>query len=217
MRTVIQLGLYTTALWTYLTRDDWVDYMRNELDQPQDILPEFFTEDPTPFQFYGVDVEPESIAHVANSDRYKDFSNIMWICTGISDDYYLMQPTSRYNGAKWYQFSTANKMHVYITMKHLIDSISPETFDVLAIDIDGYEHYIFDDMENWSILPTYITMEYHPSGFDGENRKVAERKETYDNLIVTIVGNGYTYLEPVIKYEAGNAVEEMQFLKTDFV
>ena len=72
-------------------------------------------------------------------------------------------------------------------------------------------------MENWSILPTYVTIEHHHLGFDGENRKIVERAEAHDNLIATIVGNGYTYLDPVIKYEAGRAVEEMQFLKTDFV
>ena len=217
MRTVIQLGLYTSAFWTYLTREDWVDYRRKKLDQPQNILPEFFTKDPAPFQFYGVDVEPESIAHVANSRHYKNLPNITWICAGISDDHYLMKPTSRYDRAEWYQFPTHNRMHVYITMKHLINSISPETLDVLAIDIDGYEHYIFNDMENWSILPTYITIEYHPFGIDRENREAVKREEAHDNLIATIVGNGYKHLDPVIKHEAGRPVEEMQFLKTDFV
>ena len=217
MRTVIQLGLYTSAFWTYLTREDWVDYMRKKLNQPQNVLPEFFTENPAPFQFYGVDVEPESIAHVANSRHYKDLPNITWICAGISDDHYLMKPTSRYDGSEWYRFPIHNRMHVYITMKHLIDSISPATFDVLAIDIDGYEHYIFGDMETWSILPTYVTIEHHGVGRDGENREVVARAEAHDTLIATIVGNGYTYLEPVIKHEAGRPVEEMQFLKTDFV
>ena len=215
MRTVIQLGLHTSAFWTYLTRENWVDYMRNRSDNQARVLPEFFTEDPAPFQFYGVDVDHESIAHVANSSRYKNLSNVTWVCVGISDDHYLMKPTSRYDGAAWYQFSKHNKMHVYITMKHLIDSISPETFDVLAIDIDGYEHYIFNDMEKWSILPTYITLEYHGLGSDGENREVVDGQDAHDNLISTIVKNGYEYLPPVFKYEAGNAVKEMQFLKTN--
>ena len=43
------------------------------------------------------------------------------------------------------------------------------------------------------------------------------KEKAHDNLIGTIVENGYTYLDPVIKYEAGKAVEEMQFLKTDFL
>ncbi len=215
MRTVIQLGLHTSALWTYLTRENWVDYMRNRLDNQANVLPEFFTEDPAPFQFYGVDVEPESIVHVINKSRYKNLSNVTWICAGISDDHYLMKPTPRYDGVEWYQFSTQNRMHVYITMKHLIDAISPETFDVLAVDIDGYEHYIFNDMEKWSILPTYITIEYHGLGFDGEHRKIVEREEAHDNLIATIVRSGYRHLDSVIKYEEGSSVEEIQFLKTN--
>ena len=215
MRTIIQLGLHTSAIWTYLTREDWVDYMRNRLSDNSKTLPDFFTEDHTPFQFYGVDIEPESIAYVANKGRYRDSPNITWICAGISDDHYLMKPTSRYDSAEWYQFSTNNKMHVYITMKHLVDSISPETFDVLAIDIDGYEHYIFKEMAEWSILPTYITLEHHRFGYDGENREVVARTEAYNNLIATIVGNGYTHLDPVIKNELGKPIAELQFLKKE--
>ena len=221
MRTCVQLGLNTSAFWIYLTRSDWVDYMKKICnDRPHQILPEFFTKDPTPFKFYGVDIEPESIAHVVNSDRYKGFTNVTWICAGISDAHYLMRPTSRYCGDEWYNFSVHNKMHVYITMKHLINQISPPTFDVFALDVDGYEHYIFNDMKEWSILPTFITIELHsPAMIQEENRKYVGKAESQEILISKIIGSGYKFLEPIMKDETNKTtgIQEMRFLKTDFL
>ncbi len=219
MRTCIQLGLNTSADWAYLTQYDWVDYMRTVLDRPQHILPELFTEDSTPFKYYGIDIEPESIAHVANSDRYKDFTNVTWICAGISDTHYLIEPTSRYHGSEWYNFPIHNKMHVYITMKHLINQISPPTFDIFALDIDGYEHYIFNDMAEWPLLPTFITIELHsPAMIQEEKRKYVSKGEASDILIATIVENGYSYLDPIMKDETKKTIgiQEMRFLKTEF-
>ena len=74
-------------------------------------------------------------------------------------------------------------------------------------------------MAEWPLLPTFITIELHsPAMIQEEKRKYVSKGEASDILIATIVENGYSYLDPIMKDETKKTIgiQEMRFLKTEF-
>ena len=231
-RSIIQIGLHTSANWKFLTEENWLDYFtgkrkfRGNPEIPEEFrIPDFFLKDPEPFNFYGIDVDPESIAHVINKFENTDKNRVNWICAGIDDYINLKKTPHRYKRKdgkkKYYKFNLENKYLLFITMEELLKNLSLETFDILALDIDGYEHIIFDNMSSWCILPTLITVEYHGGNhitgvewtkYKKENPHYHEEKKL---LLKKISQNGYEIHKTISREERGRTLQEYQFLKTN--
>lgn len=151
MRTAIQLGLGIWSEYLYLTMDDWTGF-----DCPLDWVdvPDFFKEDPQGFMYYGIDVDPQSIALLSN----KNYANTRatWICAGVSDKFELTQEDLNSQAQPILHNRTT---YLLVPFGEILKAINPPTFDVLAVDIEGFEYKMVDDMADWHILPTYITLE----------------------------------------------------------
>ena len=156
-RNVVQIGLHNGASYIYLTRSGWVKECKalDKLNQ----LPEQFMDNPAPFRFYGVDCAPESIAYVASD--HKGNERCRFLCAGVSDSFYcnwkLAQPLD------WHKIEINSSIgYLMVPMKELPRLLDIQSIDVLAVDIDGYEYLIFNDIRTWNILPKFITIELHP-------------------------------------------------------
>ena len=101
----------------------------------------------------------------------------------------------------------------FMPMRDLITALDLSSFDVLAIDVDGYEHVIFQDMGSWRLTPTYITLEAHDKSLFPEDRKDSIPDTFHEDLIQRIAQLGYNLINAEEKHN-GN-VTELQFLKHD--
>ena len=160
MRNVLQLGLYTSAEWAILTADNWIERMAQKKKQFH--LPGFYTEDKTPFRYFGVDVSPSSINYLR--EGYKVWNNVYFITCGISDKFSIEKFQNKYYNEetrKWYNYldEVNNTLFVFVPFVLLLENIGIEDLSVLAVDIDGYEPEVFSTMNEWNIKPEFITVE----------------------------------------------------------
>lgn len=226
-RSIIQIGLHEAAQWSFLAEHNWLDYFEgkkhfnNKPTMPSEYqIPHFFLEDSEPFNFYGIDVDPESVAYLCN--RYRHRKRVNWICVGVDNSIHLKKMPDRYKNSNYYKYNLENKYLVFITMKELLESLRLKTLDILAVDIDGYEHVIFENMRAWCLLPTFITVEYHEKYFMVGRDKPIKGKEHPDHdkeeFINKIIQNGYDLFNSVERIEVPpHILTEYQFLRKDFI
>lgn len=125
-------------------------------------IPRAYYEDPTPFRYYGLDVCPESIDHVAK--RYRDIENAKFICAGLSDGVYTNKDFSwdPWANFDWHHLDIkTNTIYIFFSLPMLLELLKIDHLDILALDIDGYEHFVLNDIHNWKILPDLICCELH--------------------------------------------------------
>ena len=195
MRTVIQLGLHTSAEWIYLSnKEGWVDDYPPKREYEE--VPAFFQDDPEPFRYFGVDYAPESIAYVAN--KYPSLTyHADFICCGISDRIYssLQHSKTWWVGQSWYFIDIfPHIIYPFIPLSVLFRMLNLNSVDILAMDIDGYEHIVLADIDNWEILPKLIVVEVH-GGLAPSEKHRPEYKINEDIMLSTMVSklekNGY--------------------------
>ena len=164
MRSVVQIGIGGWAEYLPLTHEDW---LKGWEDSEHNCVPERFTESSEPFYYYGVDVSPTVIAAI--SKRFLHNPRAEWICVGVGDRFTIDLAPKR---SIWIAnedpsiacvqtAKTENVCYTLIPMHVLINNLHLESFEILAVDIDGFEYFIFDNLESWNILPTYISVEIH--------------------------------------------------------
>lgn len=208
-RNVVQIGLHNSASYIHLARNGWID-LHKTLDKLLQ-LPKHFMDNPAPFNFYGVDCSPESIQHCASA--YSDHERVKFLCAGVSDSFYcnweLAEPFD------WHRLEiNTNVGYLMIPMKELPRILGIQHIDILAVDIDGYEHLIFKEMCDWEVFPLYITVELHGFHVPEHRRSISDRDACYlfPVLVETICDCGYK-LHNHFKKDEG--VQEAQFIRTN--
>lgn len=196
MRNVLQLGLCTSAEWIYLTDPNWIELMKTEPKTRQ--LPEFYTENPESFRFFGVDVSPSSIYDVRNN--YPNYENSFFIACGISDKHAIQNfPNKFYDLAinEWYNYKDEknNTLFVFMPLRFLINSLGVDNISVLAVDIDGHEDEAFFDIADWEIKPEFISIEISTLWIEEETHPAK------------ILEAGYTHIKTIPQY-TGEQVKE---------
>ena len=203
MRNILQLGLANRTEWIYLTADNWVEMMSHQKKEHQ--LPDFYTQNPEPFRYFGVDVSPSSINEVRDSN--KDHQNSFFIACGISDRFSIENFPNRYYSEEthqWYDYirEKDNTRFIFVPFTFLLDNMEIEDIAVLAVDVDGYEPEIFSTIHQWSIKPEFITIEMsvqYPQGIDQ-----------------IIMDAGYTHIRTMPQYSEKeieeNPTQELEFL-----
>lgn len=192
MRNVLQLGLCTSAEWIYLTDPNWIQKMSKEPKVRQ--LPEFYTENPEPFRYFGVDVSPSSIHDVREYNPNAE--NAFFIACGISDKHTIQNFPNKFYDLKineWYEYQSEknNTLFVFMPLRFLINSLGIEDLTVLAVDIDGHEDEAFFDIVDWEIKPEFISIEISTLWIDTEEHptKILEAGYTHIKTIPQFTGD----------------------------
>ena len=196
MRNVIQIGLHRSAEYAYLSRPDWIDiYRKRHQDKLHrfEILPESFFHDPSEFRYVGIDLCPESVSYVA-SKYADDYPNARFMCGGVSDRSYTIDNWDQAENLGDYLDINRNIIYPFFDMPTWIDLLRMSALDILAIDVEGYEHFIFNNISSWKVLPKFISLEVHQLRYviDSERRGLPEySKDLYPKLKSQILDCGY--------------------------
>ena len=165
MRNILQLGLYQTAEWAYLTLPGWEDMVKGQ--KPENRLPDFYMDDPESFRYFGVDVSPRSINHVAL--KYKLFPNTFFIACGVGKDFAIENTPNPYYDydpmvARWYEYLNEkdDTLFTFVPFPFLLENLGIDELTVLAVDIDRFEPQIFSSINDWKIFPEFVTVEVSP-------------------------------------------------------
>ena len=219
MRNALQLGLYTAADWAFLTQEDWVKEM--ETQRPQHQLPNIYTDDPSPFRYFGVDVSPDSINAVR--ENYKDYDNVFFLVCGVGDKHAIQNFPNKFYDMEinnWYEFHKEKKdaLFVFMPLSFLIENLGIEELALLAVDIDGHEDEAFHNISDWKIKPELITIEISSLWMETEEhpKKIVDAGYTHIKTIPQFTGDeirNYTQesADPgIMPYQ-----HEQQFLRND--
>ena len=166
MRNVIQIGLYKSAEWAFLTQWNWIEVMRKgawrgDVDPKIYQLPEFYTQDTEPFRYFGLDISPKSISLL--TDFYHDFENVNFITCGVGGELSVRKHLDEKYGDGWniFSYEKANVLFLVMPFNMVIDALGVDNIAVLALDIDCKESPFFSTIDEWKVLPEFITMEIH--------------------------------------------------------
>ena len=198
MRNVIQLGLHTEAEWAYLTQPGWIEAMGDERKQHK--LPDFFKDDPEPFQYFGLDISPSSVAMVR--EKYKELSNAYFIACGLGDEFSIENTPNRFytDTTEWYDFNDERKNTLFVVapFSFVINNLGVKEVSVLAMDIDGYEHEVLSTFGEWEIHPDLITTE------------ICFLRDTDVSLLDEYKDIGYTHIGTVLQYAEEEVVAQVR-------
>ena len=208
MRNVVQIGLHTSWELAYLSKENWLDTYPPNVEWAE--VPEWVRKDPSPFNYYGVDCVPESIVFCAKSIRNASYNNprIRFLCVGVSDCQYstIDCGVDKWAHASWSSLSIANNtIYHFISIPQLFQILNLDSVDILALDIDGYEHIAFREIQNWSILPSLILMEIHhkiPSSEKHRSEYKESRKLLKPKFISHLKSAGYKLI-----YDKGDKIK----------
>lgn len=162
MRNVIQLGLHKNAEWSYLTQENWLFVMRENL-RSQYRLPTYFTQDESTFRYFGIDASPNSVDRVRKI--YNNCPNAYFIAccltTNFSIEKIINADYSEEMCGYWNEFWGEEKHILYpgMPLSFLIENLGVEDISVLASDIDYSEVNAFSDIHAWKIKPEMISYE----------------------------------------------------------
>lgn len=205
VRTVIQLGLHTSAGWAYLARDDWREIHDERIEIQK--VPDCFLDDPTPFRYFGLDCCPESIDYVAvRQQEYAPSAKFM--CLGVSDKAYTNVGFgwNRWQDCGWHSIELhKNVVYLFLPFSMILRLLEIESLDILVMDIDGYEYLVFNDVQYWHTLPKCIVMELHDFNLP-EDRGRRTFGEVKPELLNKLTGYGYKVVFDEI-YEYGQCSE----------
>ena len=198
LRTIVQVGLHTSAELIGYTADDWTA-KHNSFDGWTQ-LPENFVKDPSPFFYYGLDCCPESVDYVAKRYRHINHDRAKFICAGISDTFYTNVEfgSEQFVNQTWHSPELdlqSNIIYIFLPLQVLFKLLKIEKLDVLALDIEGYEYYALADICEWQIYPKLLIVEFHHKMLlSDENResKYGDRREDIlPQLLNDIYSCGY--------------------------
>lgn len=197
MRTAIQMGLGRYTEYLYLSYPNWSEIPDSQ--HPWVSVPESLKENTEPFRYYGLDINPESIALLAN--MHYDNENASFMCVGVGERQNILEPDDKITDGG-YPFLKGRINFLVMPFSDIIRMLDISDISVLAVDVDGYEPGLVRDMRKWDILPTYITMEMH---YD---------KDMCSRLCQDIQSYGYelTGIVDHIPDPQGRIVQEYQFL-----
>ena len=131
MRNCVQIGLFETCEYLYLTEHNWRAYnTANSLKT----LPYSMRINPDEWRYIGIDKYENSINNMKMKNKSND--NVHWICAEIG---------SRNN---------------QISLDTLCQCYNLESIDVLAIDVEGAELDILENW-SWNPTPHFIAVEVH--------------------------------------------------------
>ena len=168
MRNVIQIGLFKSVEWSYLTQENWIGIMMNggwrgDVNPEVYKLPGFYTHDSSPFRFFGLDISPKSISLL--TDFYYGIENLHFIACGVGSKLSIGNHLDFYNESDkdWniFLYEKANTLFLIMPFNMIIDALGIDNIAVLALDIDDNETSFFSTIDDWKILPEFITMEMH--------------------------------------------------------
>ena len=167
MRTVIQVGLYKTAEWSYLVEDNWHERMK--AIHAQFRLPDFYAENPEPFRYIGIDVSPTSVLETRRA--YEHLPNTKFLACGVSETFALhafhnknYDPNKKDMAWNEHLPEQENMIFPFMPFRFIIEHLDIENLTVLAIDVDGYEDELFSEITGWRFRPELISVEgYAPN------------------------------------------------------
>lgn len=215
MRNVIQIGLYKSAEWTFLTSEHWVQLMLKE--QPRHYhLPDFFTENPEPFRYFGIDSSPSAISYV--TERFTDRrNNVFFLVCGVAGEFNIHNYANEkyHDNMGWYEWykECQYTLFAFMPLQFIIENIGIEDLSILAIDVGGHEDEMFGNIANWKIKPELITVEVY-----------ALRPDEYEPRFQPLLTeNGYVHIKTMPQFTKAEVQEndmramqhEQQFLRHD--
>lgn len=145
----IQVGLHTTIEYLYLTRPNWRDLHKAQLNVNK--LPEHLHRFDR-WLLYAVDSDPRSIDHILKSYKLND--HVQVICTHIYHDRRIIRTYEAFEDQPFYPYVPT------IQPNDFINRLELEHIDALKLDIEGTELELFT---YWlpDITPTFIAVETH--------------------------------------------------------
>ena len=158
----VQIGIGSSAEYSFLTRPDWREINNNqETNNTQYYLPIEITNlvSDEPWLYYGIDCDPYSI--IGMSLKYPEVDN--WLIANITPESLGLRRVDR----SWFfmceQEECSIKPSIAIPCLSLSDALKMldiEYIDVLAIDIEGDEVPVLESYD-FKIKPCFITVEIH--------------------------------------------------------
>lgn len=160
MRTCLQIGLNQTAEYIYLTEPNWVAKPVDSLKE----LPSILKQDKTPFRYYGVDCGLSGLEYLRKKHHY---SNAKWINAFVigdkEDAHCLQEVRTVIKRQMGYDSQELRGEGIFIPETRFSDLLKNIHYDidVLAMDIEGGEHTIFEEYD-FKVKPTFVAVEVHP-------------------------------------------------------
>ena len=172
--TCIQLGIKDSPEYLYLTQPNWQSHTHKRGKVRWGQIPKSITNIVTDWEYIGVDADIASITQMIDAHPTQR-SRVNWICAALSDKPELVSVHSFYESSKKYQMQTT-------TLDSLLESIAPKEITVLAMDLDGWEHRIFQNFSfKWK--PKFIALEMHLTNeisVRSTKRKTPDTEKTID-------------------------------------
>ena len=144
----LQIGISNIAEYAFCVDPGWQEQMPFEFPDIQD------------WQYYGVDVDPQSIAYCELA--YPQHPQRNWFCVGIEDTL-MIRDVDR---TLWNFLALDDLPYifsgVFLPLQTFCEQLHIKEIDIIAVDIEGGEYVLFaDNAVIWDYSPRIIHVEVH--------------------------------------------------------